>query len=415
VLGGYDSSRFENNTTSFPMTAGNNDTLGLAVQSITVNANGNSVSATLDTNNFAHTFSASIDSTLPYLWLPQSVCDRLEQIFGLTYDNTTSLYLVNSTSREQNLNSTINFKLAASQTSNDFIDIVLPYSAFDLNASWPIYANTTNYFPIRQAPSNVYTLGRTFLQESYLIVDYGRNNFSLAQASFNNGQQNLVAISTPSSSKSSKSSGLSKGALIGIIVGAIVLLLLICSLLFCLFRRRRRRDRMSLKSNSRETSHIPQTGTWTWQQSESSNGHNGSNEWQGSHAHSQSSTSRRDTISPAAFSPMMSTNSSVHHAWPLPNNWELPGAEASRHPSNHTELPLTESSSGQSTEVRDRSGESTYVRPEVLEKDLRRPRYLSGVSEMSCDTEIHELESPTTTSAQKHAERYQNLLVPPRE
>jgi hypothetical protein len=394
------------------MTAGNNLTLGLAVQSITVDANGNSLSATLDTDNFAHTFSASIDSTLPYLWLPPAVCDRFQQIFGLTYDNTTDLYLVNSTSRERNLNSTINFKMAASQTSNYFINIALPYSAFDLNASWPIYANTTNYFPIRRAPGNIYTLGRTLLQETYLTVDYGRNNFSLAQTKFNNGNEDLVAISTPSSSNRS---GLSKGALIGIIVGAVVLLLLVGLVLLYLCRHRKRRDKISLKSNSPKTSHVPQTGTWTWQQSESSNGHFGSNEWQGSHAHSQSSSSRRDTISPAAFSPMMSINSSVHNAWPLPNNWELPASETAQHPSNISELPLTESSSGQSTDARDRSRESNYLPPGILEKDMRRPGHLSGLSEMSCDTEIHELESPTELGAQHHEGRYQNLLVPPHE
>jgi hypothetical protein len=394
------------------MTSGSNNTLGVAVQSITIDSDGNSVSATLDTNNFAHTFSASIDSTLPYIWLPQAVCDRLEQIFGLTYDKNTDLYLVNSTSRAKNLNSTINIKLGASQTSNDYSIITLPYAAFDLNASWPIYANTTNYFPIRRASGDVYTLGRSFLQESYLTVDYERQNFSLAQTTFSNDKADLVAISKPNSSKSS-GSGISKGALIGIIVGAVALLILIAAILFCLLHRRKKgKDKASLKSNSRETSHVPQTGTWTWQQSESSNGNFGSDEWQESHSHSP--TSRRDTISPVAFSPLMPTTSSTHPTWPLLNNYELPATEAPRHPSNTSQLPSIGSSSGQSTEVRNMSGESTYIPPGDQEKNMGRQGHLSGVSEMSCDTEIHELESPTDSGAQKYAERYQNLLAPPR-
>jgi hypothetical protein len=404
VLGGYDRSRLKLPPTSFPMTSGINNTLGLAVQSITVDGNGNSVSATLDTNNFAQTFSAAIDSTLPYLWLPLAVCNRLEQIFSLTYDIATDMYLVNSTSRERNINSTISFKFGATQTSSDFVVITLPYSAFDLNASWPIFSSSTNYFPIRRAPGNIFTLGRTLLQEAYLTVNYEYSNFSLAQAVFNDGQSDIVAISNGQSSPSSR---LSTAALIGIIVGAVVLLILIAILLFFFFRRRKHRDRLSVKSTSPETSHIPQTGTWTWQQSESSNSYYEANEGPGGNSHS--SGSRRDTISPMAFSPMMSANTSTQDAWPLPNNYELPAVEAPRHPSN------VSNSTGQSTDDRNRSRESSYQLSGDLEKPLVRQGYLSGLSEMSCDTEIHELESPTESSARKHAERYQNLLVPPRE
>jgi hypothetical protein len=386
--------------TSFPMTSSDNNTLGLAVQSITVDANGNSVSATLDINNFAHTFSAVIDSTLPYLWLPSAVCDRFEQIFGLMYDNATDLYLISSVSRERNLNSTINFKFGATQTSSEFADITLPYSAFDLKASWPIFPNSTNYFPIRRAPGNVFTIGRTFLQEAYLIVNYECNNFSLAQATFNDSQGDIVAIR---SGQSLKSSGLSTAALIGIIVGAVMLLILIAIFFFFLFRGRKRRDKLSIKSTSRETSHIPQTGTWTWQQSESSNSYYEANEGQA--GHSNSSGSRRDAISPIAFSPMMSTNTSTHDAWPLPNSYELPATEGPRHLSN------VSNSTSQSTESRNRSRESSYQLPGDFEKPLGRQGHLSGVSEMSCDTEIHELESPTESDAQKHAERYQNLMA----
>ena len=62
----------------------------------------------------------------------------------------------------------------------------MPYAAFDLNASWPIYDNATSYFPIRRSPSDdhnaLHILGRTFLQEAYIIADFDRQNFTIADA-----------------------------------------------------------------------------------------------------------------------------------------------------------------------------------------------------------------------------------------
>jgi hypothetical protein len=411
VLGGYDRSRFESPQTTYDMATGDENLLNVAIQSITIDSSGNSLSATLDNNNFAHTFSTSIDSTLPYLWLPRPICDRFEQIFGLTYDGTSGLYLVNSTSRQQNLNSTINFKLAQSQTANNYSLITFPYAAFDLNASWPIYPNGTNYFPIRRAPSNVYTLGRTFLQEAYLSVDYERHTFSVAQATFDGTPEELVAITSPKGSVSN-SKHLNTGALIGIIIGGIVLLLLLLAFAFCLFRRlRNRKGTASLHSSSNETSEIPQTGRWTFQPSPSNHG---SVEWQASsqdrHGSNTTSEGRRDTISP-----MLSSNSSTEAAWPLPNNWELPATthpQTMTYPNKASEHVSTQNSSVQST-VYDRSNASSVIRFHSP-WDQKPVRVMSGVSEMSCDTEIYELESPrVSVHPQSTAERYRNLLTPP--
>jgi hypothetical protein len=390
VLGGFDQSRAERPRTSYPITSTNN-TLSLAVQSILVNIDGNSLSATLDTNNFAHTFTASIDSTLPYLWLPRPVCDRLQQIFDLVYDNNTDMYLINSTSKQIKSNATLDFKLGASQTSNHYSVISLPYSAFNLNASWPIYENSTSYFPIRRAPGNMFILGRTFLQEAYLTVDYSRNNFSLAQAKFSSDRQDIVAIKKVSASNAH---GLATGALIGIIIGAVAFLFITIILVLWFLRRRKRTDKLSLRSNSRETSQLPQTGTWTWHQSESSNGNSGDHDWQSP----TSNQNRRDRISPVAFSPMTSTSALSHNEWPLRNNYELDATQVPRHKSNVSELPSsTETSSGHNSELYDRSQESTSLQPPAATKkaQLGRDSVLSGLSEMSCDTEIYEMESPT--------------------
>ena len=60
----------------------------------------------------------------------------------------------------------------------------MPYAAFDLEVSYPIYRNgTKNYFPIRRATNmSKYALGRAFLQEAYIGVDYESTSFSIHQA-----------------------------------------------------------------------------------------------------------------------------------------------------------------------------------------------------------------------------------------
>jgi len=72
-------------------------------------------------------------------------------------------------SKLQELNQSITFKLGKEIYGDPSINIVLPYTAFDLQAKYPIYPSATNYFPIRRAANDSqYVIGRTFLQEAYV-------------------------------------------------------------------------------------------------------------------------------------------------------------------------------------------------------------------------------------------------------
>lgn len=91
---------------------------------------------------------------------------------GLTFDNRTERYLVNDTTHTKllQLNPSITFKLSVNATGGTTLNLNFPYAAFDLQASYPIYSNRTNYFPLRRAfNDSQYTLGRTFLQEAYVL------------------------------------------------------------------------------------------------------------------------------------------------------------------------------------------------------------------------------------------------------
>jgi hypothetical protein len=109
---------------------------------------------------------------MPHIWLPVEACALFEDVFGLTYDNETELYLVNDTQHTNILsqNPSITFTLG-NLTAGVDVNITLPYAAFDLSVSYPIVANSTRYFPLKRAANATqYTLGRTFLQEAYAFI-----------------------------------------------------------------------------------------------------------------------------------------------------------------------------------------------------------------------------------------------------
>lgn len=168
ILGGQDISRFEPNDITFPFndTDPNLPDLTVNIGAIFLTLNGEST--TLQSDN--ETIQASIDSTTPYIWLPQNVCEQFEGAFGIVWDTAVQGYLVNDT-LHRNLSSSgtsVVFNLGnASTTPGQGFNISLPYAAFDLTAGPPLLKNSSRYFPLmRAANQSQITLGRTFLQEA---------------------------------------------------------------------------------------------------------------------------------------------------------------------------------------------------------------------------------------------------------
>lgn len=264
VLGGYDQSRFTAGTgTSVNMVNTQNNTLLVGVQSIIYHPDPNN-----DANAYSFTsegpgFLAAIDSTLPYLWLPDNICDHFQDKFQLTYDKNENLYRVNDSAHDQNTrqNATVSFKIGTSPTNdNQATSITLPYAAFDLEANSPIFPNATRYFPIRKSPSGIFVLGRAFLQEAYLIVDYERNNFTVAPAISSPAKETILPVFStsyvpPQTSETpapqNGGGGLSGGAIAGIVVGILAVLGIIAVGAF-FFWTRRREERRKLEEKVSE-------------------------------------------------------------------------------------------------------------------------------------------------------------------
>jgi hypothetical protein len=189
------------------------------------------------------TLQLAIDTGVSQLWLPKVICDTLSEALGLTYDPSTELYLVNDTARAQllDLAPDFTFTLAANATSSDTVSIVLPYAAFDLEVGQPFYNTTKRYFPMRRAADEkLYVLGRAFLQEAYLIVDWERGNFSLSQARHQITQRDIVPI-RPVSDEPSKHTGLNTGIIAGIAVAISVAVLIAGAVGYMLWRKKRSR------------------------------------------------------------------------------------------------------------------------------------------------------------------------------
>lgn len=190
-----------------------------------------------------------IDSTIAEIWLPLDVCKAFEDAFGLKYDNQTNLYLVNDTLHQSLLsqNPSITFTLGQQYSTNATMQITLPYAAFDLEASPPYRGlqQKSKYFPIRQGiNSSQWVLGRTFLQEAYLTVDWERQNFSVSAVDWTYGKQpEITAIVSPQYSVLEKSAArkkpLSQAAIIGIALGGgFVFALIMIAIGWWLWRRR---------------------------------------------------------------------------------------------------------------------------------------------------------------------------------
>lgn len=165
TLGGYDASLFTPSSTSFGFAADTSRDLVVGIKSISM-----SQSAMPTVDLLPTSILSFIDSTVPQIWLPIDACHEFERAFGISYDDGTGLYLVNDTLHDSLVarDASLTFTIATDTTSDEIVNITLPYASFDLHVSYPIVQNgSSRYFPIRRAENSTqYTLGRTFLQEA---------------------------------------------------------------------------------------------------------------------------------------------------------------------------------------------------------------------------------------------------------
>lgn len=255
TLGGYDASRIIRNDLTFIFAPDNERDLVVGVVGLTANT------TTKQNIDLLKKFDLNmyIDSTIAEMWLPPEVCKAFEDAFGLKYDNKTKLYLVDDVLHQTLLaqNPSITFTLGQKYSTDATMQIVLPYAAFDLEASPPYRGlkEKTRYFPIRQGVnSSQWVLGRTFLQEAYLTVDWERQNFSVSAIDWTFGKpQELTPIVSPAyavyEAPRRPKKPLTSGAIIGLALGiGFTAALILIAVGWWFWRRRHKRKLEEIKA-----------------------------------------------------------------------------------------------------------------------------------------------------------------------
>lgn len=245
VLGGYDTTRFTPNSVAFPFGADISLDFQVAIQSVTSNMT--------DIPLLGTGIIAYIDTLVAEIWLPTRTCQLFEEAFGITWDSTAELYLLNDSLHETLLykNPSVTFKLGP-QVSGDSVTIELPYFNWYQTATPALLGNSSGlYFPLKRAANDTqYVLGRTFLQSAYLSVDYDRNTFNLSQAIYPSSStsanimpilpQRNETLSGGNGGPSKSSSKIGTGAIAGIAVGAVAGIVIIALGIFMLYRRKKK-------------------------------------------------------------------------------------------------------------------------------------------------------------------------------
>ena len=259
TLGGYDASRLIPNDVPFTFAPTQNRQLIASLQSIQYS------DSKTQTSLLSSGIMVLLDTTVPYIWLPQNACQAFEKAFGISWDPISNLYLVNNTHHQQLLktNASVSFELSNS-LSGPAVNITLPYASFDLEAVPPLVSNSSRYFPLQRAnDESSFTLGRAFFQEAFLFVDFDNSNFTISQATFDpKTPSHIVAVQSSNSTSTApsnpistgvtkttgnSSSGISAGAIAGIVV--VVVLLAIGALVgFWFYRRRKNKNQQRIDS-----------------------------------------------------------------------------------------------------------------------------------------------------------------------
>ena len=114
-----------------------------------------------------------------------------------------------------------------------------------LNSTLPPLLNHSRYFPLRRADNDSqYVLGRTFLQEAYVIANYENQTFSVSPRSWSgqSSEQSLRAIPSLATQNAQNRNRPSSGPIAGIAVGSVAFIAILAFGLLLARRSRKKRS-----------------------------------------------------------------------------------------------------------------------------------------------------------------------------
>ena len=275
TLGGYDQTRFDESKPFGSTMTGQVNGSDLLVQIANITTDSPLSNKSLLQTSIA----AYLDTTTPYLWLPIQMCQAFEAAFGLPYNTSTGRYSVNGTLHDKllALKANVTFSISETATSSSkatTVDIIMPYSSFDLEDKGTESVDNSRYFPLMRAEDErQYTLGRAFFQDAYVIVDYENSTMQIHQAKYppssnpnDGGIWDPVAIGVRYATSKPRHHHLAVKYVISIVFGVLVSLSLL-ALGFFLWLRRQKQKATRAKF---ELDGIPKTLPQTSEQTSSS-------------------------------------------------------------------------------------------------------------------------------------------------
>ncbi|KAI1763650.1 acid protease [Hypoxylon sp. FL1150] len=278
TLGGYDSNRFEPHDIDFSLNASSRQPEVL-VRAITASVSDVDKAPvewptpSMPLLSFNESVTALLDSSTPYLWLPQTICDRFAASLNLTWNETFGLYLFSDNDDLNRYRSSpdlsFTFTLSSEDNHDNFgqplnvagvVNITISANAFIQNLRYPFMnlieygAPAVPYFPLKRVEDgNRVIIGRSFFQEAYLITNYETSTFSVHTAKFPENPLRNTSIQTIAAYDQSPYPGrplrsdndggsLTQSQIIGIAIG-ISFTSIIAIVIFFIVRRIRRKQR----------------------------------------------------------------------------------------------------------------------------------------------------------------------------
>ncbi|EWC46322.1 hypothetical protein DRE_04493 [Drechslerella stenobrocha 248] len=261
VFGGYDRTKYlpgSMQNHSMEVTSNGRPTMRVALDRLFLNMTGPENRGAFATNSslLDSPINVIIDSSTPFCWLPRDITDRIAQSVGAVWNATiggSGYYIYNSSAPAYRnlLNSTLAFHVNGTGDSWLFNSISVSHM---LSLAAPTAGVLPNsplaYLPLMPVdnPSN-YVLGRSFLQQIYLIANYHTMEFSLSQVNLDApSAAQYVKIDAPvppplPPNEPPKSRRLSGGAIAGIVIGSITAVALIIAAVLWYTRRRQKDNR----------------------------------------------------------------------------------------------------------------------------------------------------------------------------
>ena len=272
IIGGYDQSRLIEGPGAYSSS-------GIELSGISLGASTGGYDWTTSQLNHNYlndsTLNVSITPSVPYLYLPASVCSALAEDLPISYNASFNVFEWDtedpSYAEIVTSPSFLNFTFSGGN-GQDPISIRVPFALLNLTLDAPLVGNPVSYFPC--APSNPapFALGRAFLQAALIGQNQNSSTFWLAQAPGPNGLSSTPAIKIinpsdadlvpdpagttwedswrdvlkPISGAAASMSRpnytrLTDAAIAGIVVGAVALVVGGLAIWLCLRRRQRRR------------------------------------------------------------------------------------------------------------------------------------------------------------------------------